>query len=60
MKVTHYKDAAGNWFKEIVDTKHSSLKAMQGQYQAKGFKTWLNLYDNSPKWMLTVCTGKVR
>lgn len=55
MDVVRYRDSNGGFWREVISRQYDRLKELQVQYEAKGLKTWFNLYDACEgQWMLTI------
>lgn len=55
MKVTHYTDLANIQFREIISDNYNSIKDLEREYNKKGNKTWINIYNRCQGlWMLTI------
>ena len=59
MMVKHDKDnETGVWYREIVFRNYKRLAQLRCEYEAKGFKTWLNLWNSDKnEWLLTIEMG---
>lgn len=55
MKVKHYHNLDGQWFKEIIYTSWNRLNDLKTAYEKKGATCWLNVYNGlTDEWILTV------
>lgn len=55
MQVIHYSDLDGKQFKEIISRQYRRLQELKNEYEKRGAKTWINLFDCCEgSWMLTV------
>lgn len=55
MKVTHYKDNEGIQWREIIYTSWNRLNELKQEYEKKGFKCYLNLYNAlTNQWILSI------
>lgn len=55
MEMITYHDQVGTQWKEIIGKSFMRLSELKTEYEKKGAKAWMNLYDISDgKWMLTV------
>lgn len=58
MEVVTYKDASGIWFKEVISNQYKRLRELEKEYQKKGKRTWVNIYQMmNNTWVLTVEMG---
>lgn len=55
MHVKHWKDQAGNEFKEVVSRQYQSLVSLATEYMKKGARVWIGPFDLcAGEWVLTV------
>lgn len=58
MEVLTYKDSSGVWFREVISNKNKALRELEKEYQKKGKRTWINIYQMlNNTWILTVELG---